>query len=117
MKITVEIPAPIYRLLKSRAASDGRTAKELILRGVEQVLKEPRRKRGRRVKLPLVPSKVPGTLRLDNAKIYELLFPHDTNRRLAEGLDDIREGRVQGPFRSASALLRSLHRTKKIKKP
>ena len=32
---------------------------------------------------------------------------------LAESLDDIREGRVEGPFRSASALLRSLHRTKK----
>ena len=36
-------------------------------------------------------------------------------KRLAEGLEDIREGRVHGPFRSASALLRSLHRTKKIK--
>ena len=36
-------------------------------------------------------------------------------KRLAEGLDDIRTGRVHGPFRSASALLRSLHRTKKTK--
>jgi AbrB family looped-hinge helix DNA binding protein len=36
-------------------------------------------------------------------------------KRLAESLDDIREGRVHGPFRSASALLRSLHRTKKSK--
>ncbi|MGC2465803.1 MAG: hypothetical protein WA517_11455 [Candidatus Acidiferrum sp.] len=36
-------------------------------------------------------------------------------KRLAESLDDIREGRVHGPFRSASALLRSLHRTKKTK--
>jgi AbrB family looped-hinge helix DNA binding protein len=31
-------------------------------------------------------------------------------KRLAEGLDDIREGRIHGPFRSASALLRSLRR-------
>ena len=38
-------------------------------------------------------------------------------RRLAESLDDIREGRVRGPFRSATALLRSLHRTKKAKSP
>ena len=36
-------------------------------------------------------------------------------KRLAESLDDIREGRVNGPFRSASALLRSLHRTKNTK--
>jgi AbrB family looped-hinge helix DNA binding protein len=36
-------------------------------------------------------------------------------KRLAEGLEDIRQGRVHGPFRSMPALLRSLHRTKKIK--
>src|SRR6266852_7194581 len=36
-------------------------------------------------------------------------------KRLAESLDDIREGRVHGPFRSVPALLRSLHRTKKTK--
>jgi hypothetical protein len=76
MRTTVDIPDPVYRRLKSRAASEGRTAKELILRGVEQVLKEPPRRRGRRVKLPIVPSKKPGTLHLDNAKIYDLIsFP------------------------------------------
>jgi AbrB family looped-hinge helix DNA binding protein len=36
-------------------------------------------------------------------------------KRLAESLDDIREGRVHGPFRSARALVRSLHSTKKTK--
>jgi hypothetical protein len=76
MRTTVDIPDPVYRRLKSRAASEGRSAKELILRGVEQILKAPRRRRCRRVKLPLVPSKEPGTLHLDNAKIYNLIsFP------------------------------------------
>jgi hypothetical protein len=76
MRTTVDIPDPVYRRLKSRAAREGRSAKELILRGVEQVLRQPQRKRGRRVKLPLVPSKEPGTLHLDNAKIYDLIsFP------------------------------------------
>ena len=76
MRTTVDIPDPVYRRLKSRAASEGRTVKELILRGAEQVLKQPRRRRGRRVKLPLVPSKEPGMLHLDNAKIYDLIsFP------------------------------------------
>jgi AbrB family looped-hinge helix DNA binding protein len=36
-------------------------------------------------------------------------------KRLAEGLDNIRKGRVHGPFRSVPALLRSLRRTKKSK--
>ena len=36
-------------------------------------------------------------------------------KRLAESLEDIRKGRVHGPYRSVSALVRSLHRTKKAK--
>ncbi len=37
--------------------------------------------------------------------------------RLAEGLEDIRKGRIYGPFSSAKALVRSLHReTRKLKK-
>ena len=35
--------------------------------------------------------------------------------RLAEGLEDIRRGRVHGPFQSEPALLRSLHRPKNSK--
>jgi len=97
------------------AKSEGSSVQKLILRGVEQVLNESRSKPVRRVKLPLVPSKRPGTLHLDNAKIDELLFSPDVNARLAEGRDDIRSGRVYGPFRSARALRRSLRRTKKSK--
>ena len=36
-------------------------------------------------------------------------------KRLAEGIEDIRKGRVHGPFRSVQALVRSLHRAKKPK--
>jgi AbrB family looped-hinge helix DNA binding protein len=36
-------------------------------------------------------------------------------KRLAESLEDIRQGRVHGPFRSMPALLRSLRRSKKTK--
>jgi len=36
-------------------------------------------------------------------------------KRLAEGIEDIREGRVHGPFRSVQALVCSLHRAKKPK--
>lgn len=71
----MDIPDPVYRRLKTRAAREGSTAKELILRGVEIVLKEERQK-PKRVKLPLIRSKRPGTVYLDNAKIYEAIsFP------------------------------------------
>jgi AbrB family looped-hinge helix DNA binding protein len=38
-------------------------------------------------------------------------------KRLAESLDDIQEGRVHGPFQSVSALLHSLHKSRKTRKP
>ncbi len=76
MRTTVDIPDPVYRRLRSRAASEGSSAKELILRGVQEVLKEGRRKSRRRIKLPIIRSKQPGTLELDNDKIFEILsFP------------------------------------------
>ena len=65
MRTTVDIPDPVYRRLKTRAASEGSSAKELILRGVELILKKGPRKSRRRVKLPLIRSKRPGTLELD----------------------------------------------------
>ena len=76
MRTTIDIPDPVYRRLKTRAASEGSSAKALILRGVEQMLKERRRAQPRRVELPIVRSKRAGTVRLDNAKIYEIIsFP------------------------------------------
>ena len=42
----MDIPDPLYRRLKSRAARERRSVKELILRGVEGEL-EPRRRGGR----------------------------------------------------------------------
>ncbi len=76
MRTTVDIPDPVYRRLKSRAASEGSSAKELILRGVQQVLKERPRRGGRKIKLPIIRSKQPGTLELDNERIFEIIsFP------------------------------------------
>jgi hypothetical protein len=76
MRTTVDIPDPVYRRLKSRAAREGSSAKELILRGVQEVLKGRRRKSRKRVALPLIRSKKPGTLDLDNDKIFEIIsFP------------------------------------------
>ena len=76
MRTTVDIPDAMYRQLKSRAAREGSSAKALILRGVKEVLNRKRRKVGRKVSLPIVRSQRPGTVELDNARIYEIVaFP------------------------------------------
>jgi len=36
VRTTIDIPDPLYRKLKGKAASEGRSVKELILRSVEQ---------------------------------------------------------------------------------
>jgi len=76
MRTTVDIPDETYRLLKSKAASQGTSVKALVLRGVESVLSSESPRPVRRLKLPIVPGGVPGSLKLDNEKIYDLIgFP------------------------------------------
>jgi hypothetical protein len=76
MRTTVDIPDAMYRRLRARAVREGRTAKSLILEGVEEVLKPKSSAGGRRVTLPLVRARRPGTLVLDNARIYDVIsFP------------------------------------------
>ena len=76
MWITIGIPDALYRELMAKAAREKRSVEELILRGVETGLRLPRAKKGRRVTLPLIRSKRPASLRLDNTKIFESIsFP------------------------------------------
>jgi len=75
MRTTVDIPDPTYRELKAKAVRRGCSVKELILESVQNELR-PRSRRKGRIKLPLVHSKEPGTLRLTNEEIYEIIpFP------------------------------------------
>jgi hypothetical protein len=76
VRTTVDIPDPIYRRLKSRAALRGCSVKELILHGVEAELNgEPGRASKTRITLPLIKSKRPGWLRLSNKAINEIILP------------------------------------------
>ena len=76
MRTTVDIPDETYRLLKSKAVSQGVSIKALVLRGVESVLIQEEPRKVRRLTLPIVPGGVPGSLKLDNEKIYDLIgFP------------------------------------------
>ncbi len=76
MRTTVDIPDAQYRELKSRAATQGTSVKELVLRGVEVVLSEEPAPRKRRIKLPLIKSGNPGSLKMDSEMVYDLIgFP------------------------------------------
>jgi hypothetical protein len=75
MRTTVDIPDRVYRQLKARAARENSSTRALILRGVKEILKSERRNARTRVALPLVRSKRPGTVILDNARIFDIAFP------------------------------------------
>ena len=75
MRTTIDIPDATYRRLKARAAGEGRSVKSLILRAAEQVLAA-KTSAARPLDVPVITSKRPGSLRLDNARIYDVLsFP------------------------------------------
>lgn len=76
MRITTDIPVALYRQLSAKAALENRSVEELILRCVETGLRLPQAKKGRRVTFPLIRSRQPGSLKIDNAKIFEIIpFP------------------------------------------
>jgi hypothetical protein len=76
MRTTVDIPDDKYRLLKAKAASEGATVKQLVMKGVDTVLGERGGSPRRRLSVPIINKGKPGSLKLDNEKIYDLIgFP------------------------------------------
>lgn len=78
MRTTVDLPDPIYRELKVRAASEGTTIREMILEGVALRL----RASGEasfpqdRPRFPVIASRKPGSLKLGEEGVYEYIpFP------------------------------------------
>ena len=70
IRTTVDIPAPLYRKLKERAAARGHSVRELILAGVKTVLVEGQRPPSHKVRFPLIVSKGP-KVDVTNERIYE----------------------------------------------
>ena len=70
IRITVNIPAPLYRELTECAAVRGRSIPELIMAGVRTVLVEGQRRHPRRIQFPLIVSKGP-KVNVTNEQIYE----------------------------------------------
>ena len=76
MRTTVDIPDHLYSQLKTSAAAERTSVKEIVLRAVEKQLRSEHVIEHRPVQLPIVKSKRPGHLRLDNDKIYKIIpFP------------------------------------------
>ena len=76
MRTTVDIPDHLYRQLKTSAAAERTSVKEIVLRAVEKQIRAERAIEHHPVQLPIVKSKRPGHLRLDNEKIFKIIpFP------------------------------------------
>jgi hypothetical protein len=69
VRTTVDIPAPLYRKLKQRAAVEGSSIRQLVISGVKNLLVAEAPPRRRRAKLPVIVSKGP-KVNLTNEQIY-----------------------------------------------
>ena len=73
MRTTIDIPDPMYKELKSKAATEGLTVKMIILTSVEQILENSAARRSR-IKLPLLQGKESRQIKPTNAEIEDILF-------------------------------------------
>jgi len=75
MRITLDIPDQLHSKLANKVHQEGITVNALILRSIQAMLEVKAKPAGVR-KPPVIESERPGSLRLDNTKIFELIdFP------------------------------------------
>jgi hypothetical protein len=72
MRTTIDIPDETYRSLKTKAAREGKTVREIVLVGIQKELAANSARPIRKLKLPVIRSSRPGTLELTNEQIDEL---------------------------------------------
>ncbi len=78
MRTSIELPDPIYREMKIRAANEGITIRELILEAVTMRLRgeSTMAPRGDGPRFPVIRSRNPGSLKLGEEGVYEYIpFP------------------------------------------
>ncbi len=73
MRTTIDLPDPVFRRLKARAALEGASLKHVIQRAVENELRGARPKKGR-VEFPLIRSRQPGKVDTSHLTLDEILF-------------------------------------------
>jgi hypothetical protein len=79
MRTTIDIPEAIFRRAKALAAIEGKSLKTFVLEAITRELRErtDQKGRSRRVKIPLVRSKRPGSLYITGDTISEALYDED----------------------------------------
>ncbi len=76
MRTTVDIPDETYRRLKMKAVREGRTVRQLVLRGIHREIDESPAKPVKRLSEPILKSYSPGSIRIDNEQVYDIIgFP------------------------------------------
>jgi len=76
MRITIDVPKALCQRLEAKAAREKRSIEEVIARIVVSRIRSRRTEKGCRVTLPLIASRRPSSLKIDNNKIYSLIsFP------------------------------------------
>jgi hypothetical protein len=76
MRTTIDIPDETYRKLKVKAALENQTVRQIALRGIQREIAQPAPAPARRLREPILKSYAPGSIRIDNERIYDLIgFP------------------------------------------
>jgi hypothetical protein len=74
MRATIDIPDETFRRLKIKAAEEGVAYRQLVLRGVDYVLNPAPAPRTRRLKLPIIPSRKPGSINPTEEQLIDAFF-------------------------------------------
>jgi hypothetical protein len=76
MRTTLDIPDDVYRRLKVKAATEGETVRKIALRAILREIDDSAPRPVRRLTGPILKSHAPGSIRIDNERIYDLIgFP------------------------------------------
>ena len=74
VRTTIDIPDHTYRELKIKSAREGTSLRQIVLRGIERELRPaPSQPARTKFQVPVISSSEPGTLRLTNEQIDDIL--------------------------------------------
>ncbi len=73
MRTTIDIPDQTYRELRILAAERGESIRKLVLDGIQLIQQSNHRPTRKKFVVPVIHSKRPGTLKLRNEEIDELI--------------------------------------------
>jgi hypothetical protein len=77
MRTTIDIPDEVYKNVKRLAVEENTTVRQIVLDALQIVVqKRMTQAPPRRMRFPIIRSTSPGTLDIDNEKIYDIIgFP------------------------------------------